>query len=136
MNAVNGGLAVEMDIHGFNFDDGETVFIDPDIVGLRRGMAEFNGGADILGRHFQGDGVERDGGVVFDQPFKGLKKEEIDFLAGESSDGGIFKVGDKSVHGSFENAVMKSFMVLLVQPLGKKAVKLFERIITFRGDQR
>ena len=135
MNAVDGGIAVEMNIHGFDFDDGETVFIDPDIGGLGSRMSEFDGGTDILGRDFVGDGIERDGGVVFHQPLKRLKEEQIDFIAGEPADGGVFKVVNETVHGRFEDAVMESAMVLFVQPLGKEVVKLFERIIEFGGDQ-
>lgn len=135
MNAVDGGIAVEMDIHGFNFDDGEPVFINPDIGGLRSRMSEFDGGTDILGRDFVGDGIERDGGVVFHQAFKGLKEEQIDFLSGEPADRGVFKIVNETVHGRFENAVMESAMVLFVEPLGKEVVKLFERIIEFGGDQ-
>ena len=99
-------------------------------------MAEFDGSADIFGRYFKGDGIERDRGVVFHQAFKGLKKEQIDFIAGEPADRGVFKIGDKAIHRGLEDAVMESAMVLFVQPIGKEVVKLFERIIKFGGHQR
>jgi len=125
-----------MDIHGFDFNDWEAVFIDPDIGGLGGWMAEFDRGTDIFGRDFKGDRVERDGGVIFYHAFKCLKKDRIDFIFGESFDIDVFKISKEPVQRRLENTVMQSAMILFVQPIGKEAVKVIERVIGFRGDQR
>ena len=125
-----------MDVHGFNFDDWEIVFIYPDIHGLGGWMTEFDNGADILGRDFESDRIERDCGIVFHQAVKCLKEERIDFIPRKPSDRGIFKIAEESVQRSLEDAVMKSAMVLFVQPIGKEVVKLIERIICLSRNQR
>ena len=99
-------------------------------------MAEFDSGANIFGRDFKGDRIERDGGVIFHQSVKRLKKDRIDFFFGEPFDIGVFKIGEESVQRSLEDAVMQSAMVLLIQPVGKEIVKVIERVICFSGDQR
>lgn len=76
---MEGRIAVEMKVHGFDFDDGLIVFINPEVCGLRSRVTEFNVGADIFGRDFIDGGIDRDGGVVPDHSLKGLKEILIDF---------------------------------------------------------
>ena len=105
---------------------GLIVFVDRDIVGFVGGESQFYQFSDVFGRDFIEGAEDRDGGIIFDFSLDRLEKELVEFVLGESLDGGLFEISHPAVDGSCVNAVMVAVVILLVEPSEEAGIEVIE----------